>query len=86
MQICDWRLKTRSGGRKAAGGAAAEVAGDGFEVLHDGHGREQLADLVGEVGVAGDVLVEVGLLALAESFTPLLGQLTEKVKRSSATP
>ena len=40
-------------------------------------GREQLADLVGQLGAAVDVLLQAGPLAAAEPRGELLGQLVE---------
>ena len=57
-------------GGQRAGGAAGALA----QVLHHQQGREQVADLVGQLGVALEVLAERGLLAAALAVEELLGQ------------
>ncbi|HEX8202368.1 MAG TPA: hypothetical protein VF590_17960 [Isosphaeraceae bacterium] len=57
----------RAAGRhgRAAGERVARAAGIGAEVLHPDQEREQLADLIGKVGMAIDVLLECRRLATA---------------------
>ena len=55
----------------AAGGAAGAV---GAEVLHPDQDREEVADLVGQLGVAPAVFLERGPLAAALAVEEVLGQ------------
>jgi hypothetical protein len=50
------------------------LVGEG-DVLHHRHGREDLADLAGQLGVVLDILAERGPLPLAIAVEELLGEL-----------
>jgi hypothetical protein len=49
------------------------------EFLHDHQGREQVADLVGQLGEAIGVLRHGGALALAVALGKLVGELAEQI-------
>src|SRR5262249_7489300 len=51
----------------------------GAEFFHLDEGREEVANLVGEVGVLFDVLRQGGALAAAQAFGELLGQFFQRL-------
>ena len=65
-------------GQRAGGGAGALA-----QVLHHEQGREQVADLVGQLGVPLDVLAERGMLAAALAVEELLGRGSSTGLRAS---
>src|SRR5262249_46580785 len=66
---------------RAAGGAAGAVAAEVLDPQEDG---EQLADVVGQLGVAAAVVLESRPFAAALSVEELRGQLLDRVAVAAA--
>jgi len=63
------------GDTESPGGLAGFRAG----AFHEDKAGEEIADLVGQFGVAGDVLAERRVFALAVALDELLGELVQRI-------